>query len=54
MAIAHANFPEQRLAGAVVFLYLILGGILSALYLSWIKRTRTGGAAPEATTPVDA
>jgi bile acid:Na+ symporter, BASS family len=40
MAIAHANFPEQRLAGAAVFLYLVLAGILFALYLSWIKRQR--------------
>jgi BASS family bile acid:Na+ symporter len=40
LAIAHANFPEQRLTGAGVFLYLILAGILSALYLSWIKRQR--------------
>jgi len=38
MAIAHANFPEQRLAGAAVFLYLIFAGIVCALYLSWIKR----------------
>jgi len=40
LAIAHANFPEQRLAGAAVFLYLIVGGILSALYLFWVKRQR--------------
>ena len=40
LAIAHANFPEQRLAVAEVFLYLMLSGILSALYLSWIKRRR--------------
>jgi len=40
LAIAHANFPEQSLTGAAVFLYLILSGILSALYLSWIKRQR--------------
>ena len=40
MAIAHANFPDQRLAGAAVFLYLMLAGLLSALYLSWTKRQR--------------
>lgn len=45
MAIAHANFPEQKLAAAEVFLYLIFSGILSALYLSWIKRKGSGGAA---------
>jgi bile acid:Na+ symporter, BASS family len=54
LAIAHANFPEQRLAAAEVFLYLILSGILSALYLSWVKRKRAGGAAAEAKKPVDA
>jgi BASS family bile acid:Na+ symporter len=54
MAIAHANFPQQRLAGAAVFLYLILGGILSALYLSWIKRKGTAGAPAEARTPIGA
>jgi bile acid:Na+ symporter, BASS family len=40
MAIAQTNFPEQSLAVAAIFLYLILSGILSALYLSWIKRQR--------------
>jgi BASS family bile acid:Na+ symporter len=40
LAIARANFPAQRLAAAEVFLYLILSGILSALYLSWVKRQR--------------
>ncbi len=54
MAIAHANFPEQRLAGAAVFLYLILGGILSALYLSWVKRRGTAGAPAEARKPIGA
>jgi len=40
LSIAHANFPAQTLAGAEVFLYLILSGTLSALYLSWLKRRR--------------
>jgi BASS family bile acid:Na+ symporter len=40
LAIAHANLPAQRLAAAEVFLYLILSGILSALYLSWVTRQR--------------
>jgi BASS family bile acid:Na+ symporter len=40
LAIAHENFPQQRLAGAAVFLYLILAGILFALYLARIKRQR--------------
>ena len=47
LAIAHANFPEQRLATAAVFLYVILAGMLSALYLSWVTR-RPAGRAPAA------
>jgi hypothetical protein len=42
LAIAHANFPEQRLASAAVFLYVMLAGVLSALYLAWVNRTRAG------------
>ena len=47
LAIAHANFPEQRLASAAVFLYVILASMLSALYLSWVTR-RPAGRAPAA------
>lgn len=54
LAIAHANFPEQKLAGAAVFLYLILSGILSALYLSWVKRQRAGSVPVETEKPVEA
>jgi BASS family bile acid:Na+ symporter len=39
MAIAHTNFPDQRLAGVAVFLYIVLAGILCGLYLSWVGRT---------------
>jgi hypothetical protein len=46
-AIAHANFPEQKLAVPAVFWYLILSGILSALYLTWVKRQRAGSAPAE-------
>jgi bile acid:Na+ symporter, BASS family len=53
LAIAHANFPEQSLAVSAVFLYLILSAILSALYLSWVKRKRAGRAASDAGTPVE-
>ncbi|MFQ4144008.1 Na+-dependent transporter [Chlorogloeopsis sp. ULAP02] len=42
IAIAHANFPEQTLAGAAVLWYLILSGIVSAFYLAWVKRQRAG------------
>ena len=54
MAIAHANFPVQTRTAAGVFLYVILSGILSALYLSWVKRARAGGAPSETTKPVEA
>jgi BASS family bile acid:Na+ symporter len=39
MAIAHTNFPNQQLAGAAVFLYVVLAAILCGLYLSWVRRT---------------
>jgi BASS family bile acid:Na+ symporter len=42
LAIAHENFPAQRLASAAVFLYVILAGVLSGLYLAWVNRTRAG------------
>lgn len=40
VAIAHANFPEQTLAGAAILWYLILSGIVSAFYLARVKRKR--------------
>lgn len=42
VAIAHANFPEQPLAGAAVLWYLILSGIVSAFYLARFKRQQVG------------
>lgn len=45
LAIAHANFPDQKLAGVAVALYLIVSSILSLLYLSWVKRRRARRAA---------
>jgi|KBSSwiStaDraftv2_1062776.scaffolds.fasta_scaffold03860_10 BASS family bile acid:Na+ symporter len=38
LGIAHANFPDQHLAPAAVFLYLMVVGVLSALYMAWAKR----------------
>jgi BASS family bile acid:Na+ symporter len=38
IAIAAANFPEQKLATAAVLLYVIVGGVASIPYLKWIKR----------------
>jgi BASS family bile acid:Na+ symporter len=46
-AIAGANFPEQHAATAVLLLYLVLGGVLSGLYLAWRKR-REAHALPHA------
>ncbi|HEU0252327.1 MAG TPA: bile acid:sodium symporter [Pyrinomonadaceae bacterium] len=40
IAIAHVNFPGQKLAGAVVVVYLILSTILTIPYLNWVKRSR--------------
>lgn len=38
MAIAQTNFPQQKLVTPAIFLYLIVSGILSALYLKWAGR----------------
>jgi bile acid:Na+ symporter, BASS family len=46
MAIAHTNFPDQRLAGVAVFLYVVLAALMCGLYLSWVRRT----SAPRSTT----
>jgi BASS family bile acid:Na+ symporter len=54
LAIAHANFPQQKLTVAAVFLYVILSGILSALYLSWDKRRRAGSTRAETRKTVEA
>ena len=40
IAIARANFPNQKLAAAAVVLYLIVNLIASALYLAWRRRRR--------------
>ncbi|MGE0649281.1 MAG: bile acid:sodium symporter family protein [Alphaproteobacteria bacterium] len=46
MAIASVNFPQQKAVMAAVLLYLILGGVLSALYLRLNRRlgTNAGGS----------
>ena len=38
LGIAHTNFPNQKLAVAAIFLYLLLSIILSVPYISWVKR----------------
>ena len=54
LAIAHANFPNQTLTAAAVFLYVIISAILSALYLAWDKRQRAGSATAATKNPVKA
>ena len=41
LAVAHANFPAQKLAGALVLVYLVLSALLAAPYIRWNKRIRT-------------
>jgi BASS family bile acid:Na+ symporter len=38
LAIAHANFPDHKLAGAVILIYLVLSAIVAAPYLSWTTK----------------
>ncbi len=38
IAIASANFPDQKLAPAAILLYLVLSAILSFPYVMWRKR----------------
>jgi BASS family bile acid:Na+ symporter len=38
LALAQANFPEQKLAMAAVLLYLLVNAFASIPYLSWTKR----------------
>ena len=47
LAIGHANFPNQKLAGAVVLVYLVLSAILAAPYLNWVKKSRSTTATTE-------
>ncbi|MGH9938965.1 MAG: bile acid:sodium symporter family protein [Blastocatellia bacterium] len=42
MAIASANFPEQKLVPAAILLYLIVSAIVSIPYLAWRKRHQVG------------
>lgn len=50
LGIAHANFPNQKLAAPAVVLYLIVSTVLSALYLKWIKRQELSHPATETNT----
>ena len=37
IAIANANFPDQKLVAPAVLLYLILSIVLAVPYLNWVK-----------------
>ena len=41
IAIAHANFPQQKLALAAIGLYLVVNAIATLPYMAWTKRQRT-------------
>ena len=40
LAIVQANFPNQKVSGALILIYLILSAILAVPYLNWVKRSR--------------
>lgn len=42
MAIASANFPQQKLTPAAILLYLIVCAIVTIPYLTWRKRRHAG------------
>jgi BASS family bile acid:Na+ symporter len=41
VALAHANFPDDRLVVPAVLLYLVICVVVTTLYMFWVKR-RTG------------
>lgn len=47
LAIGQVNFPNQKLAGALVLVYLILSTILAAPYLNWAKKSQSMTATSE-------
>jgi BASS family bile acid:Na+ symporter len=50
IAMAQANFPEQKLAAAAVLLYLIVSAIVTIPYLKWTQR-HNAAVAPVAVQP---
>lgn len=47
LAIGHANFPNQKLAGALVLVYLVLSAILTTPYLNWARKSAAATATSE-------
>jgi len=48
LAIAHANFPEQKLAAPAVLLYLIVSGVVTGVASKLMKKTKTSIKAKKA------
>ena len=48
LAIAHANFPEQKLAAPAVLLYLIVSGVVTGVASKLMKKTKTSVEAKKA------
>jgi BASS family bile acid:Na+ symporter len=46
IAIAHANFPDQKLAPAAVLLYVVVSVIAGMPYLKWAKRRHVAAPVP--------
>ena len=47
LAIAGANFQQQRAVLAVIFLYLVVGTVVSLPYVMWRKRRHAAAAAEQ-------
>jgi BASS family bile acid:Na+ symporter len=54
LGIAHINFPNQKLAAPAVVLHLLVSGLLSALYITWVKRYELSHQAAETNNTVKA
>ena len=44
VAIAHANFPDQKLVGPLVVIYLIISGVVTTLASKFMKKAETPAA----------
>jgi bile acid:Na+ symporter, BASS family len=42
LAIANANYPQEKLALAAVLLYMLVNAVISTLYLNWRRRHQPG------------
>src|SRR5262249_12855021 len=45
IALAHANFPDDKLVQPAVMLYLLVGTIVALPYVQWSKRASTAASA---------